>query len=128
MRRWDGARIWYPTTKLVAAPIFNVTRVDSRCQAIQARAFTHAAPDLIHFTCSVKQGLCIVARPNPESFWSGLPRSPAFIPAELPFQAGFCVPIALCSIVAEGMLFAPRRCKLTWAAHQRKRCSAWTPP
>jgi len=37
VRRWDGARIWYPTQKLVAAPIFNVTRVDSRCQAIQAR-------------------------------------------------------------------------------------------
>ena len=37
VRRWDGGRIWYPTQKLVAAPIFNVTRVDSRCQAIQAR-------------------------------------------------------------------------------------------
>ena len=38
VRRWDGARIWYPTQLLVAAPIFNVTRVDSRCQTLQARS------------------------------------------------------------------------------------------
>ena len=53
VRRWDGARIWYPTQLLVSAPIFNVTRVDSRCQAIQARALAAQASSTVmrHAPC-----------------------------------------------------------------------------
>lgn len=40
MKRWDGARIWYPNQTINMTAITNVTRTDTRCQWFKVR-LTH---------------------------------------------------------------------------------------
>lgn len=35
LKRWDGARIWYPNQMINSNTIVNVTRTDTRCQCFK---------------------------------------------------------------------------------------------
>lgn len=43
VQRWDGARIWYPNTKLLLVPVFNVTRTESRRLVFKVRLRLHTS-------------------------------------------------------------------------------------
>ena len=35
LRRWDGARIWYPTTSIISIPLLNLTRSNNKWEFFQ---------------------------------------------------------------------------------------------
>jgi len=48
LKRWDGARIWYPNTVMLAAPVINMARSDCKWES-----FTVPLPRLQALTLKV---------------------------------------------------------------------------
>lgn len=58
LKRWDGARIWYPNEMINAAAVTNVTRTDTRVQSFRVSSL------------SALLKTCFFTTANGYSYWS----------------------------------------------------------
>lgn len=66
LRRWDGARIWYPTTSIISIPLLNLTRSNNKWEFFQVDILSDSQQ---HHTCQFQQ-LKTSTISDSESMWA----------------------------------------------------------